>query len=63
MTGNRPNPLADRADEALAVRARTTAVVQEVHLAAVHALCAAVDAHLPIVAAADDRVLDRQVPA
>jgi phosphoheptose isomerase len=63
MTGNRPNPLADRADEALAVRARTTAVVQEVHLVAVHALCAAVDAHLPIVAAADDRVLDRQVPA
>jgi type III pantothenate kinase len=63
MTGNRPNPLADRADEALAVRARTTAVVQEVHLAAVHALCAAVDAHLPIAVAADDRVLDRQVPA
>jgi len=63
MTGDRPNPLASRADEALAVRARTTAVVQEVHLAAVHALCAAVDAHLPIVAAAGDRVLDRQVPA
>jgi hypothetical protein len=63
MTGSRPNPLADRADEALAVRARTTAVVQEVHLATVHALCAAVDAHLPTVAAADDRVLDRQVPA
>jgi phosphoheptose isomerase len=63
MTGSRPNPLADRADEALAVRARTTAVVQEVHLAAVHALCAAVDAHLPIVVAANDRMLDRQVPA
>jgi hypothetical protein len=27
--------------------ARTTAVVQEVHLVAVHALCAAVDVHLP----------------
>jgi type III pantothenate kinase len=63
MTGNRPNPLAERADEALAVRARTTAVIQEVHLAAVHALCAAVDAHLPIVAAPDHSVLDRQVPA
>lgn len=63
MTGDRPNPLADRADEALAVRARTTAVVQEVHLAAVHAVCAAVDAHLPLVGAAGDHVLDRQVPA
>jgi type III pantothenate kinase len=63
MTGDRPNPLADRADEALAVRARTTAVVQEVHLAAVHAVCAAVDAHLPMVGAAGDHVVDRQVPA
>lgn len=63
MTGDLPNPLASRADEALAVRARATAVVQEVHLAAVHALCAAVDAHLPIVVAAGDHVVDRQVPA
>jgi phosphoheptose isomerase len=63
MTGDRPNPLANRADEALAVRARTTAVVQEVHLAAVHAVCAAVDAHLPMVGAAGDHVVDRQVPA
>ncbi|MGH8840177.1 MAG: D-sedoheptulose-7-phosphate isomerase [Jiangellaceae bacterium] len=63
MTGDRPNPLADRADEALAVRARTTAVVQEVHLAAVHAVCAAVDAYLPIVGTAGHYVVDRQVPA
>jgi phosphoheptose isomerase len=46
LTGDRPNPLAATADEAVAVRASTTAVVQEVHLVAVHALCAAVDAHL-----------------
>jgi phosphoheptose isomerase len=46
LTGVRPNPLAALADEAVAVRASTTAVVQEVHLVAVHALCAAVDAHL-----------------
>jgi phosphoheptose isomerase len=46
LTGDRPNPLAAMADEAVAVRASTTAVVQEVHLVAVHALCAAVDAHL-----------------
>jgi type III pantothenate kinase len=63
MTGDRPNPLANRADEALAVRARTTAVVQEMHLVAVHALCAAVDAHLPIVGTAGHYVVDRQVPA
>ena len=47
MTGDAPNPLALAADEALCVKAPTTAVVQEVHLVAVHALCAAVDAHLP----------------
>lgn len=47
MTGAPPNPLADLADEALAVMARTTAVVQEIHLVALHAMCAAVDAHLP----------------
>lgn len=47
MTGELPNPLADEADETLSVKAPSTAVVQEVHLLAVHALCAAVDAHLP----------------
>lgn len=47
LTGAAPNPLAVIADEALCVAARSTAVVQEVHLVAVHALCAAVEAHLP----------------
>lgn len=60
MTGAAPNPLAGVADAALTVRARTTAVVQEVHLVAVHALCAAVDAHLP-VPAGGSRL--REVPA
>jgi phosphoheptose isomerase len=46
MTGPAPNPLAAAADEALAVEAPSTAAVQEVHLVAVHALCAALDAHL-----------------
>lgn len=46
MTGPRPNPLASAAHEALAVDAPSTAAVQEVHLVAVHALCAALDAHL-----------------
>jgi phosphoheptose isomerase len=47
LTGAVPNPLAAMADFAVPVMARTTAVVQEVHLVAIHALCAAVDAHLP----------------
>jgi phosphoheptose isomerase len=50
LTGAVPNPLADLADFAVPVMSRTTAVVQEVQLVAVHALCAAVDAHLPAAA-------------
>lgn len=46
LTGPAPNPLAEAADDALTVPAPSTAAVQEVHLVAVHALCAAVDAHL-----------------
>ena len=61
LTGDRPNPLAALADEAITVRASTTAVVQEVHLVAVHALCAAVDAYLPVSDAAESS--PRAVPA
>jgi D-sedoheptulose 7-phosphate isomerase len=39
-----PNPLAAVSDEVVSVDAPSTATVQEVHLAAVHMLCAAVDA-------------------
>jgi glycosyltransferase involved in cell wall biosynthesis/phosphoheptose isomerase len=46
MTGPAPNPLASLADEALTITAGSTAAVQEVHLVAVHALCAALDATL-----------------
>jgi phosphoheptose isomerase len=46
MTGPGPNPLADLADEAFCVQASSTAAVQEVHLIAVHALCATLDAQL-----------------
>jgi rfaE bifunctional protein nucleotidyltransferase chain/domain/rfaE bifunctional protein kinase chain/domain len=46
FTGPRPNALAEAADEALCVDARYTATVQELHLAALHILCAAVDEHL-----------------
>lgn len=46
LTGPAPNPLAELADELLAVDATSTSTVQEVHLVAVHAVCAAVDAQL-----------------
>jgi phosphoheptose isomerase len=46
MTGAAPNPLADGADDALCVAAPDTATVQEVHLVAIHALCAALDAEV-----------------
>lgn len=45
MTGPRPNPLAERADDVLAV-AGCTATVQETHLVAVHLTCAAFEAAL-----------------
>lgn len=43
MTGPRPNPLAELADEVCAVEAPWTATVQELHLVALHLVCAAVD--------------------
>lgn len=46
MTGRAPNPLASAAGDALCVDAVDTAVVQQVHLVAVHAICAVVDAAL-----------------
>ncbi len=52
MTGPGPNPLSLRCHEALAVAAPSTAAVQAVHLVAVHAVCAAVDAHLSVLAPA-----------
>ena len=46
VTGPRPNPLAELAHEVLAVDAPATATVQELHLVALHLLCAGVDATL-----------------
>ncbi|ATW52899.1 D-sedoheptulose-7-phosphate isomerase [Streptomyces peucetius] len=43
MTGPRPNPLAEAADETLCIDADSTATVQEAHLVAVHLLCEAFD--------------------
>jgi D-sedoheptulose 7-phosphate isomerase len=46
LTGPAPNPLAELCDDAVAVEAPTAATVQEVHLVAVHLLCAAVEARV-----------------
>ena len=46
MTGPAPNPLAELAHEAICVAGADTAVVQEVHLVAIHALCDALDARI-----------------
>ena len=46
MTGPAPNPLAALADDAICVAGAETAIVQEVHLVAIHALCGALDAEI-----------------
>jgi D-sedoheptulose 7-phosphate isomerase len=51
FTGPQPNPLAATAHEALCVDARFTATVQELHLVALHMLCAAFDRELGVVPA------------
>jgi D-sedoheptulose 7-phosphate isomerase len=43
LTGPGPNPLTDRAHQALCVQAETTATIQEVHLVVVHLLCSFLD--------------------
>jgi type III pantothenate kinase len=46
LTGPGPNPLADLCDEVLAFGAERACTVQELHLVAIHVLCAAVDVAL-----------------
>ena len=48
FTGPAPNPLADLADEVIAIPG-TTSTVQEAHLIAIHVLCAAFEAELSTV--------------
>jgi D-sedoheptulose 7-phosphate isomerase len=43
LTGRPGNPLAQRADDCLCVDSPHTATVQEIHLIAIHLLCAAVE--------------------
>jgi D-sedoheptulose 7-phosphate isomerase len=49
LTGPRPNPLAEVAHEALCVDAEFTATVQELHLVALHILCAGLDRALGVI--------------
>ncbi|MFI2640927.1 SIS domain-containing protein [Streptomyces sp. NPDC018610] len=44
LTGAAPNPLSAGSDETLSVAGASTATVQELHLVAVHMVCAAFDA-------------------
>lgn len=48
LTGPGPNALLDVADEGIAVMADETATIQEVHLMAIHMMCAALDQALGI---------------
>jgi type III pantothenate kinase len=43
LTGDAPNPLAERCDDALCLPGASTATVQELQLVALHMVCAAVD--------------------
>ena len=43
LTGATPNPLADLSDETFAVRSESAPTVQELHLVAIHMICASVD--------------------
>ncbi len=59
VTGPAPNPLATVCDEALCVDSAATGTVQELHLVAVHLICAAFDIALGVSTAAE---LARAVP-
>ncbi len=50
MTGPVPNPVADLCDEVLAIDVPSTTAVQETHLVAVHAICAALEQCLGVPA-------------
>jgi D-sedoheptulose 7-phosphate isomerase len=62
LTGPAPNPLASTAHEAICVEARETATIQEVHMVAVHLVCAALDVALEVCPRFQARDL-RTVPA
>jgi D-sedoheptulose 7-phosphate isomerase len=62
LTGPRPNPLASACHDAITVEAEKTCTVQEVHLAAIHIMCAAVDKAVREAAAAECPAAESPVP-
>jgi glycosyltransferase involved in cell wall biosynthesis/phosphoheptose isomerase len=54
LTGSGPNPLEEICDDTIALRAPSSATVQELHLVALHVMCAAIDREVALVT--DDRV-------
>lgn len=56
MTGPAPNPLSEKADRVIAPAGRSTSAIQEAHLVAVHALCAAAERWLDLPS--DEHVVD-----
>ena len=56
MTGPVPNPVADLCDEVLAIDVPSSTAVQEAHLVAVHAVCAALERCLDVPASARSSV-------
>ena len=48
LTGAGPNPLAEAADEAICLPGPCTATVQELHMVALHAVCATVDREVAV---------------
>jgi D-sedoheptulose 7-phosphate isomerase len=58
LTGPGPNPLAGVCAEAIMVEAPAVCTVQEVHLAAIHMMCAAIDAAVRDCEARAPRALD-----
>ena len=60
LTGPAPNPLAGAADRRIVVDADSVSSVQEAHLVAVHALCAAVERYL--AAERSEHTVDLRLP-
>lgn len=60
LTGRGPNPLSRRCDEAVCIDAAATATVQELHLVAVHLLCARIDVAVAecLSVPTDDRIAE-----
>jgi D-sedoheptulose 7-phosphate isomerase len=62
VTGAAPNPLASLTDEAVCLDVPETATVQELHLVALHILCAEVDRALGVVDLRDVPAVGAELP-